>query len=937
VATGANGLTLFGRDDVVQRLAASRARLTVLSGDSGIGKSEVLRAAQVATTDAIAPSPRSLPSSGGVLQRILLDGLGEVLAEDIRGRGGLDEAGRWLAEAAEGVVAKGGQALVRVVGQEVLAVVRGQLGEEVGQAATAYVASLKQAVDERLAVRLDNALDRGAAEVVLALASEVLEHSEPREAVLAIDAGERLRDEDVRVLSDLAEALPPGLRLRVAISTYTAQHQAIVDQLTGVSSGVAEIALSGIGEDGVREWLQSEGESDDLVSDVTRVTGGYALHLGDLIAHLRGGGAIDDAPLHETFARRTEDAWVQLDPNVAHHARRLCVFADPLPVSRALEFLGIDLAEWGETQDRLKRARIFSVEVNGLPWFHEQRRRYLSEIKLGADELAATCTDAVAILRDLTETTQRTDRLSELADLAIHATSLLDDNEQLRVAVGLDLQQLALCASLVELMEPKMTFPAIDGNALLRHTRQVFEPAGDLVQAFRELGSNSLVQVVEQRHAAVVAPSFNGLLVMLVIIGRAQRDLGRTPVPRAAGTVFETEIRPRLEPYLGVGYGIGHQRMAKLGEQAVTLRRKLAAPVLVVGNRGDGPDLLLRGRYAGRAFYTHASFDSVERRDEARERLDGLSVEIFDQRFEVTDLIDHPVEPVPSGRFLQAAQRVLGKDLKLGHDGVSGKRDLASPMSAEQRLSLRAGVLQVVRTRSSMIERYAVELDQPIGFLYFENGDSIEIAEVIGGREDARPAPSVFGRPRDDPFEIYRIEELGDLAAHERVGIATFSVSHIPRLDDPAVDTLTDLAKRATRFNATQRQLVLTFDETDLQHRLMDAVNMRLEDARALYDSGVFGGGGKRPTALSHEVIVDPLPEAVPRLFEGRWWNGRVVVRAIDQDHDEVRLRISGRRLPDHLFDELPDDCLECTQGSADQIIATLLGYRDADVRFETS
>ena len=166
VATGANGLTLFGRDDVVQRLAASRARLTVLSGDSGIGKSEVLRAAQVATADAIAPSPRSLPSSGGVLQRILLDGLGEVLAEDIRGRGGLDEAGRWLAEAAEGVVAKGGQALVRVVGQEVLAVVRGQLGEEVGQAATAYVASLKQAVDERLAVRLDNALDRGAADII---------------------------------------------------------------------------------------------------------------------------------------------------------------------------------------------------------------------------------------------------------------------------------------------------------------------------------------------------------------------------------------------------------------------------------------------------------------------------------------------------------------------------------------------------------------------------------------------------------------------------------------------------------------------------------------------------------------------------------------------------------------------------------------------------
>ena len=369
-----------------------------------------------------------------------------------------------------------------------------------------------------------------------------------------------------------------------------------------------------------------------------------------------------------------------------------------------------------------------------------------------------------------------------------------------------------------------MAFRAIAGNALLRHTRQVFEPAGDLVQAFRELGS--------ALGAGCGATPRGGRCPKLQRPPRhaCHHRTGparsrSTPIPRAAGTVFETEIRPRLEPYLGAGYGIGHQRMANLGEQAITLRRKLAAPVLVV-NRGDGPDLLLRGRYAGRAFYTHASFDSVERRDEARERLDGLSVEIFDQRFEVTDLIDHPVEPVPSGRFLQAARRVLGKDLKLGHDGVSGKRGLASPMSAEQRLSLRAGVLQVVRARSSMIERYAVELDQPIGFLYFEDGDSIEIAEVIGGREGARPAPSVFGRPRDDPFEIFRIEELGNLAAQERVGIATFSVSHVPRLDDPAVDTLTDLAKRATRFNATQRQLVLTFDEADLQRRLVDAVNI---------------------------------------------------------------------------------------------------------------
>src|SRR5271155_1166967 len=125
-ADAGDPIPIYGRGPDIERLAASRARLTVLSGDSGIGKSEVLRGAPLATA-ALAPAPRSLPSSGGVIQRVLLDGLAAVLAEDIEQRGELAELGRRLAEAAERVIADGGQELVRVAGKEVLAVVRGRL------------------------------------------------------------------------------------------------------------------------------------------------------------------------------------------------------------------------------------------------------------------------------------------------------------------------------------------------------------------------------------------------------------------------------------------------------------------------------------------------------------------------------------------------------------------------------------------------------------------------------------------------------------------------------------------------------------------------------------------------------------------------------------------------------------------------------------------
>ena len=828
----------------------------------------------------------------------------------------------------------GGQELVRVIGKEVLAVIRGRLGTDVGEAAAAYTAALRTSVDERLAVRLDTALDRSAVELVISLAKEVLGRLQ-QGAVLALDAGERLPEEDIRVLGDVAESLPDGLRLRIAISTYSAEHQATVDHLA-CGPHVAEIALTGISDSGVREWLVAEGLPGEVAAEAARVTGGYALHLGDLIAHLKAGGAVDDAPLHEVFARRTEEAWAQLPPEIARHARRLCVFADPLPQDRTLELLELDAAAWGDAKERLQRARIFSIEVNGAPWFHEQRRRYLSEIKLDDAERAAACTDAIAVLRSLTEETQRVDRLAEFAAIMRHATSLLKGSASIRAVLELDVPQLALCASFVELIEPRMEFRALDGSMVLRHARQVFDPGGDLVRALRELVLTPLAFIVENKHAALVAPVFNDLSIVLLIIGRSQGDLGRTPIPKAATAVYETEIRPRLGPHLASGYGIGPTRMAGLGEHAVELRRRLSAPVFV-GGRDTGPNLLMRGNYAGRAFYAHVCFESVDACNDARERLDGLHADVFDQPFDLNDLIAHPVDPVPAGRFLRAAARLLGGQLRLENDGTGASRDLGTATTLARRLAVRAAVLKIVRERSSMIERYATELDQPIGFLYFGEGDGTEIAEVIGGREDSRPAPEAFARPREDPFEIYRIEELGQLAPNERVGLATHSLSRRPRSDDPALEALTDLAKRAVRFNATQRQLAVSADADDLTDRIQEALNTRLGDAQALYQSGLFGDGIEQPVPLAYEVLLAPVPEDAPGLFAERWWSGRVVTRATTRDRDEVDVQVLEGGLAS-LVDGLPDgEFVGCTQSSAANIIASLLGYQEGDLAFSAS
>ena len=922
---------VFGRDKIIEQLAKSRAPLTVLSGDSGVGKSEVLSRAQVMTTKSIAPRPRSLPSSGGVLQRILLDCLGDVLAEDIRRRGSAREASRFVVLAAERVVADRGQELARVLGREVLNVARSRLGPDAGAAIAEYVSSLKETVDERLAVRLDTALDRPVAELVIALAGEVLGYIQPTNVVLALDAGERLPAADVALLGDLARTLTSGIRIRIAVSTYTAEHQAIVDQLRRVGSQVAELQLEGIEEPAIRKWLEAEGLSADRAPDVQRATGGYALHVGDLIAHLRSGGDIAGAPLSESFARLTDEAWSGLPPEIASRARQLCVLSDPLPTTQTLELLGIDAATWGETKARLARARVFSVDINGLPWFHEQRRRYLSELKLDQEERASACADAANALHRVLIDSGRLDRLGELAGLVSSATHMLSAREQLRSAVALSRSQLAVCAALVELMEPGMTAPGIEGGALLRYARTMFDGGPNLIEAFRELRTCPFLVLVEQGEAAMAIPDWEDALVVLVICGRAENELGRTPIPAVAGSVFEGEIKPRLQPFSLAGYGVGTITMAMMAEHAVALRRGITQTL--VDQRAAGPNLLVRAEYVGRGLGVHACFANSDDRDAAAEKLRDLDIQVLGERFADTDVLPHPVAPVPARRFLLAAERLLGENLRLGPDGIRGQRTLTAPITGAERLGVRSQVMQVVRSLSSAHERYAMGLEWPTGFLYFEDDQGFDVAEVLGGREDARPFPAFIPIGNNDPFWAYSIEAVAELQPNERIAVVNHSVSRVPRLNDPVIETLNALAERAKRFNAVQSRRELTFDEASLQAELEAALNTQLADARALQTASLFQQAAVTElSGMDYDVELMRPDDSVAQVFGGRWWGSLVIETPNNLNRDRVTVRIGVGA-----FSKRPDELIGHTfarrQGDATQTLADLLGHQQADVQ----
>jgi hypothetical protein len=530
-----------------------------------------------------------------------------------------------------------------------------------------------------------------------------------------------------------------------------------------------------------------------------------------------------------------------------------------------LTFLGLDATGWGEVEERLWRARLFSVEVNGQRWFHEQRRRYVMHELLGAAERAEVSARAAQELYDLVNRDGAVERLGELASAVAAATPLLQADSKLAAAVGLEHDELAVLASLIELFVPT-SIQAAGGYALLKYARSVFGAEGDLVEVLRRLEQGDLVVVQMGQGATVVMPSWQSGLVTATISGRAVQELGRLPVPYAASAVFESEVQPRLGPFTKAHYGLGRPSMGKLSEMAIELRRP-APPMF--GRPKPGSNLLIRGKYAGRDVYSAVTFASAADRDAACEHLDGLSSEIFRQRFEIDDLQSHPVDPIPSRRFLEAAERLTGT--RLGGPVSSGfiRLPLDQPITVEDALRHKATAIRLIRDHSSTVERMATQLDEPMGYAFYEEDDWYLEMEVHGGRDDVRRLQSLpFTLEWDNPYQIIRLSQLLNLGPNEHVDHWNFRGGK-PPTDDPVVEILARLHTHAAKFNRHQgRRRRVLLEQDSLQTILNEAAERNLADAHTLARAVPIGDTQHPPEARTTYLFIELNPPS-PRWVAG--------------------------------------------------------------------
>lgn len=940
-------MSLIGRDEDIQGLLACPGKVVLVAGDSGVGKSELLRVGQEDSENALAPPPEALRSAPGALQRGLLDALAAAVVEVTKDQSNAARVGGILVAAVGRVVDVRLKDLASGVGRQLLGIVSSRVSPELAGLLSDFAQQLVTTVDAELSARINNASDPDVVDLVCGFASEIRTLADGRDLVLALDDGDHLPESDRRYLADLASQLPDGVVVRVAFSTWNVETRDEVDDL--VRLGVKSVELEGLDEPAIRHWLLAEGLPGEWAARVRQTTNGYALHVAAAIELLRETPSIaelDGMQRSDVIGAMTRQVWRDLDTVVKVEAKRLCAFSSPLTPEEAAEYLGLELDVWHTIRNSLSDSRVFTGQP---PWFHELRRRYIWAGLLDDDEREQVLHRAIEYReQQLALPDAPPEAFVQYAELTARSASVLEQDPKLAAVISADRDEVAIAGALIELAQPSPA--AFNAETVLLYAHQIFGAQGDLASALQRLGDKGFVHIVSNRQATVVVPTWGSIEVVRLFAGRTAGEFGRLPTPQLATAVFETELRPQLGTFRSGTYGLGAPRISELSQMAAQQQRVQPDGVVHVGKLG--PNLLVRYQYADLPLYAALAYDEESERDAAAARLRGWSTHRGDHRVSVVDCLVDPRPCVSSLRFLIAMERLTGTSLVNATNGPSPHpRKLAVPISLDDEMQQRAQTLETARRLCTAEERLACSLERPIGYLYRGTAGNSESIHVIGRSGATRldgDVTAVFGNA------LYRFElsRLSDLQPGERLGLITWHQS--AQQDDPVLHELTWVFQQAAKANEHQRRVLVKLDGDVLRDLIAassvrmaaDAMELRSALAWVVSDEDLLKQGllGSETCVLIHLDTPDPhwIPAAHASIMATTVGNASgqhtAAVQLIEPDDanpatgkgwDEVRSAFAER------FGIDPTAVDHMAGGGAIDTLAKLLGYRTSEVRFE--
>lgn len=805
----------------------------MLTGDSGIGKSALLARAQWLAEDALAPNPVQVYASDGAVQQALLDGLASAVAML------WEEPGRQRRTAVREFVGRmleeGALEARRVVRQALIGQLRSHIGDEPldllrriwGEAVVA---------GDAIGRRIAGARDSSVAAALTELAGEVLQLSERQDLLIAFDRLEVLPVGDVRLLSDIARMAPEGVKFRAAVMDAAPHGVAVVDTIrTSAGTDAALVAVPPLDEDGVRALLEHAGIDGALTPEVLRLTGGYPLHLGDVSLHLLRGGGIHNVPTHRNFGVVIERAWADIEASARHVARQLCLLERPLPLPALLEFLEVSDPAWWDTAERLCGIRVFTQQVDGIPWFHEQRRRWLLD-HLAQQETRSYAARLVSVVSRLLADEPSGWRYSTTFAGLLEAAGDQIESPELRAIASLSKPALAVAGALLELTD--VNEPAVEALSALDHTRHHFGVAGDLVTALSELEELDLAVVQSAGSRAAAVPLLD-LGRVAAIAGFCQRRLGRMPIPGLATAIWDALLGPLAHPFEVAVYGVGGPAPGTLSRD---VRDAQVRHTGVVSTRFHG--CVAYGQHRGTRIYAAASTptDEVDRLSNAWR---GATVELADGTFTVLDVVDYPSQRFRSNRWLAAGTDVLGADEVRGGE---------STLELEADLRMHSRIREFAQEQMAHAERLAAGLRETAHYFFNEEEDASRVVEVYGLGPGVTRVPELRSTLHD-AFSILRLADALRLSEGARIAHVTTSSGRTAR-SHPLRRFGEEMARQVLEYNREQPSLEVSLVCEELAPWLEALLEQRYADACRMHHA--VGEDVAPPTKREVFIVTSP-------------------------------------------------------------------------------
>jgi hypothetical protein len=896
---------MFGRDDLIRDVVRSAAPLVVLRGDSGIGKSGILEAAQVMDRDALTPGVADVFSVDGSVQGAFLDRLSAVVTEMLVNSNDPIRQ-RTLFDFVTALIATTASALPKIIGVAIVDQVRLKLGDGVvemfGDIWTDAWASSSGSIQARIAAFRGTDL----ATELLNVADEVVRLTGATHLSIALDQVECLSEGDIRLLADMARKSSSSVRIRAAVVDAVPRGQRAADLLLGLGSDCVVVhTVLPLEEDAIREWLRAEDLDEAMAQEIRRLTSGYPLYIGDAVSHLRSGGHLGNLTTSERFGSLVEQRWEELDSPARIAARRLCLFDRPPELDVILALLNVDPADWWDIADRLHQARLFTQTVEELPWFHDQRRRWVLE-RLSIDERRHYASEAIPVVVENLNSQTGWRYCSSLAVLVQEAKDAVGN--QLLVAVArLTDRELSVAAALLELYAPQK--PAVSAQAALGYAARRFGFDGALIDALNALADVGLCAVAANDWHAVVVP-ITEVSVVAAIVGSTQIRFGITTIPALASVIWDSCIAPLAKPFEMALYGVGSPRPGEIVEELNSFRLRATGQI-----RPQFFGCALMGEYSGVDLYGVVSTNETYP-PAAVEQLRTARAEVLGRTFSVSTVLEWPSPRLRSERWLAAVSDVLRRHVGSGPN---------ESLSVADEVALTAKTWEAMRSGMDHTERLATGCVHPAHFYYSDHQAGQTVLTVRGLPAGVtaldRPPAVAF----NDPYTFLRL----------RYELQLDASVHVERIRDgrnldslhPAELVGKEIAARTRQFNRLLPRTRVHLNPDELKVWVLEQLQLRHNDSALL--SQAFN-------------LEAPVPKHI-FLAACPPWHGDLFpipgAMYLLDDSDEMRFEYAILRssAPNDLYDEFREAFPDAPNSSPalselSRALAELTGYEEGDL-----